>query len=109
MFKKLGKLGIVAGFFIAFGFGMFFQDVVLAKWSCVHAKVSVQTLVSENNSGGSSRLITVGEQVLCAKDWRITSIYGPRLPEEYKYQKWIPKLEWIPFYKYLGSGEGDNL
>ncbi len=107
MFKKLG---VAAAILFSFGLGMFVQDVVLAKWSCVHAKVSVQTLVIEDDpfTGLPSSLIAIGEQVLCAKDWRITNIYGPQLPDEYKLEKWAPKLEWIPFYKYLGTGEGEG-
>lgn len=108
MFKKLGKWGIAAGFLVAFGLGMFVQDVVLARWSCVYSKVQVQTLVIEQDpySGGPSRLIGIGEQVLCAKDWRITSIYGPRLPAEYTYEKWAPKLEWIPFHSFFEYRDG---
>ena len=109
MFKKLGSVGIVAGFLVAFGLGMFVQDVVLSKWSCVYGKVGIQTLVFDGPSGQTGNLTILGEQVLCAKDWRITNTYGPSLPAEYQFEKWTPKLEWIPFYKYLGSGEGDNL
>ena len=110
MFKRLGKVGVAVLVLVSFGLGMFFQDVVLAKWSCVHTQVRIQTLVIDQDpfTGSPSSLIAIGEQVLCAKDWRVTNIYGPWLPEEYKYQKWTPKLEWIPFYKYLGTGEGEE-
>jgi len=99
----LKKIGIAAGILLSFGLGMFVQDVVLSKWSCVYAKVQIQTLliVEDPISNNPSRLVGIGEQVLCAKDWRITNIYGPQLPNEYVFYKWTPKWEWIPFYKYF--------
>lgn len=94
--KSWVVLGIVAVF--AFGAGIFVQDVLLARWSCIHGVVQSQTLYYEEDVyGNPGRLVMIGEQVLCAKDWRITGIHGPKMPLEYKLNPWTPKEEWMPW------------
>jgi hypothetical protein len=61
-------------------------------------KSHVQTLYAESGVFGSpGNVIIVGEQVICAKDWRISGIHGPQLPLEYKLYPWVPKEEWFPW------------
>jgi hypothetical protein len=100
--------------FLAFGAGMFVQDVVLTRWSCVHGAVLSQTLYYEKDIyGNPGNVNIIGEQVLCAKDWYISSIYGPEFPAEYQLRKWTPKEEWMPWNwgwkKKLEGNFEDNL
>jgi len=87
----------VIGIF-AFVAGMFVQDVLLSRWSCIQGEVHSQTLYwDEDGSGNPGHWVNRGDQVLCAKDWRITGVYGPKMPLKYKLQPWTPKESWMPW------------
>lgn len=57
------------------------------KVECAIGRVVVLTLFDDS---GSVRTWSNGEQMICARDWHISSVHGPKLPSEPQMNPWTP-------------------
>ena len=74
---------------IGFLAGMIAQDTFLSTWTCAKGNVTVRTYDGDSGYAGWQ-----GEQAICAKDWRITSVQGPEL-HSFEFDKWTPSIHFL--------------
>lgn len=91
--------------------GVIVKDVYIDEWTCIRGRVTASVFYAPESFYGSEyplEVSVIGEQILCAKEWKKSGVHGPTVPRDAELRDWIPDTNLLPWKKEAELSEKDD-